>query len=68
VFVWRSPLGGIYQTRGEFLTPHMPELFPIDHGPEPDLPPRVDGPILQPRIDRREPEPPRPPLPDEPPF
>lgn len=28
LFVWRSPLGGTYGTRGEFLLPEMPERRP----------------------------------------
>lgn len=70
-FIWRSPLGGVYETRGEFLLPDMPEPAPHDLGPRFDRPTAgVDGPILRPH----RPDPPRPPppatpeLPDEPPF
>jgi len=70
LFVWRSPLGGEYRTRGEFLHPPMPEPGPAD--PEPDPPEHcryVEGPILrppQPSAPRRAP-PPAPSDPDEPP-
>lgn len=72
-FVWRSPLGGEYTTRGEFLLPPMPAPAPVDLGPEFDVPTRtVDGPILQrPATDEPRERPPPPPLreyPDEPPF
>lgn len=69
-FVWRSPLGGTYETRGEFLLPPMPDPAPADLGPDVDhVGPTLDGPILQ----LRRPDPPRPPpptrdLPDEPLF
>ncbi len=72
LFVWHSPLGGQYRTRGEFLHPAMPEPCPTDLGPDIDRPTRtVDGPILQPYrpVERPRPPPPTPTeLPDEPPF
>jgi hypothetical protein len=70
-FVWSSPLGGRYVTRGEFLLPQLPEPVPADPGPWPDVPSRrIEGPILS----RPPPPPPAPPpaapvdYPDEPPF
>ncbi|MQA14581.1 MAG: hypothetical protein GEV09_10535 [Pseudonocardiaceae bacterium] len=70
-FVWTSPLGQTYHTRGEPIIPDLPEPLPRHIDPEPDgLPVMCEGPILLPP----EPEPPppaRPPpteLPDEPPF
>lgn len=69
-FVWHSPLGGEYRTRGEFLLPQMPDPHPIDLGPHLDRPSApVDGPILRPHRPVRRPRPPPPQaLPDEPPF
>ena len=70
-FVWCSPLGGRYVTRGEFLTPELPEPAPADPGPWNDVPARtIDGPSLS----RPPPRAPPPPAahgreyPDEPPF
>lgn len=72
-FVWRSPLGGVYETRGEPFLPAMPDPRPAELPPNFDLCGRVDeGPILRPP----QPAPPRPPPapgapqndPDEPPF
>lgn len=77
VFVWHSPLGGVYRTRGELLLPQLPDPCPVDPcpvdlGPGFDRPTdTVDGPILQPyRPVARPRPPPAPPieLPDEPPF
>ena len=73
-FVWRSPLGGHYTARGEFLLPELPEPAPDDK-PDPWLertPQIFDGPILF-RPPPPEPAPPPPPppaaeYPDEPPF
>ncbi len=65
-FVWSSPLGGVYRTRGESFPPPMPESAPIEFEPEFDQPGAVDeGPILH----RPPPEPSRgrpPPLPEDP--
>ncbi|MGH3872475.1 MAG: DUF222 domain-containing protein [Pseudonocardiaceae bacterium] len=69
-FVWTSPLGQTYPTRGEPIIPDLPQPLPRDPDPHPPcLPMTWDGPILH----RPEPPPPptRPPpteLPDEPPF
>ncbi|WP_300008633.1 hypothetical protein [Pseudonocardia sp.] len=73
VFVWHSPLGGRYTTRGEFLLPDLPDPQPVDLGPHFDVPTRrIEGPILQPhhRVEPPRPPPPapRPELPDDPPF
>ncbi len=72
VFVWHSPLGGQYRTRGEFLLPEMPEPAPDDLGPDVGQPSRtVDGPILRPYRPEQRPRPPPPrrtELPAEPPF
>ena len=70
-FVWHSPLGGEYTTRGEFLLPPMPEPHPVDLGPHFDQSTNtVDGPIMQPYRPLRGPRPPPPGqvLPDGPPF
>jgi hypothetical protein len=73
-FLWRSPLGGRYSTRGTFLLPQMPPPHPVDLGPHVDQPTRhLEGPILQPHHQVQHPRPPPPPppaptLPDEPPF
>lgn len=71
-FVWLSPLGGTYRTRGEFLLPEMPDPCPTDS--EPELGSSAvapDGPILRPHRPGEHPRPPPLPpteLPDEPPF
>jgi hypothetical protein len=48
-FVWTSPLGQVYRTRGEPITPPLPE--PQPRPLEPDLPDtghtRVEGPTLR---------------------
>ena len=70
-FVWRSPLGGRYRSRGEFLDPPLPDPTPTE--PEPDQQDGFrydDGPILRrpPPEPIRERAPPPPPIdPDEPP-
>ncbi|MGH3692899.1 MAG: hypothetical protein ACRDRX_02660, partial [Pseudonocardiaceae bacterium] len=70
-FKWISPLGQIYHTRGEPITPDLPPPLPRDTHPDPDppgIPMTWEGSILHPP----EPPPPaRPPpteLPDQPPF
>jgi hypothetical protein len=52
-FIWHSPLGGTYVTRGEFLLPELPDPARAepDPGPWPDpgpvrTPRTLDGPIL----------------------
>ncbi|WP_300017812.1 HNH endonuclease signature motif containing protein [Pseudonocardia sp.] len=70
-FVWRSPLGGEYATRGEFLLPQLPDPHPVDLGPHFDQPTRtLDGPILRPcrPVERPRPPPAKRVLPDDPPF
>jgi hypothetical protein len=70
-FVWHSPLGGTYLTRGEFLCPELPDPAPTHPDPRPARPPlTVEGPILR-RPPPPEPDPPPAPAdddPDEPPF
>ena len=45
-FVWHSPLGGEYRTRGEFLLSELPETAPSDPSPWPERTPRTtEGPI-----------------------
>ncbi|MQA13162.1 MAG: DUF222 domain-containing protein [Pseudonocardiaceae bacterium] len=70
-FVWTSPLGQTYHTRGEPITPELPDPHPREPDPDPPgLALTFEGPILH------QPEPPPPPparpppteLPDEPPF
>ncbi|MFC4943842.1 HNH endonuclease signature motif containing protein, partial [Pseudonocardia sp. GCM10023141] len=71
-FVWRSPLGRVYRTRGAPIGPDLPE--PIPREEEPEVTDRsgakLDRPILEPPC-AREPDPPPPPavdLDDLPPF
>ncbi|MGH3824805.1 MAG: HNH endonuclease signature motif containing protein [Pseudonocardiaceae bacterium] len=69
-FVWTSPLGQTYPTRGEPITPDLPQPLPRDADPDPPgVPMTWEAPIFCP------PEPPPPParpppteLPDQPPF
>jgi len=79
-FVWRSPLGGEYRSRGEFLHPRMPSpaLAEAAAAAEPEEPEGSDGgrydegPILRPpafpNAARRRAPPPAPASTDEPPF
>lgn len=50
-FIWRSPLGGAYPSRGQFLDPPLPtpvEHHDADEDPDDDRPRRyVEGPILR---------------------
>ena len=69
IFEWTSPLGQVYRTRGEPITPPLP-----DPQPRPDEPPDTGyasytGPILRlpPPEPPTEPRPPPPVDPDEPP-
>lgn len=68
-FIWTSPLGQTYRTRGEPITPDLPDPLPRNPDPQPPgIPMTCDGPILPPP---QPPPPARPPpveLPDEPPF
>ncbi|MGQ0719491.1 MAG: HNH endonuclease signature motif containing protein, partial [Pseudonocardiales bacterium] len=68
-FIWTSPLGQTYRTRGEPLTPDLPQPLPRDVDPDPPgIPMMFEGPILHPP---QPPPPARPPpaaLPDQPPF
>ncbi|MFC4942814.1 hypothetical protein ACFPFQ_04900, partial [Pseudonocardia sp. GCM10023141] len=71
-FVWRSPLGRVYRTRGAPIGPDLPE--PISREEEPEVTDRSgakrDLPILEPPCPH-EPDPPPPPavdLDDLPPF
>jgi hypothetical protein len=71
LFLWSSPLGGRYVTRGEFLTPELPGPAPAEPEPWPDVPARtIQGPILRRPPPRAPPEPAAPVrgYPDEPPF
>ena len=69
VFVWHSPLGGRYRTRGEFLLPAMPELCPAEPGPHDDQPTATaQGPILQPYRPVQRPRPPPPTRDGDPPL
>ncbi|MGH3977587.1 MAG: hypothetical protein ACRDRZ_01080 [Pseudonocardiaceae bacterium] len=69
-FIWTSPLGGIYRTRGESFLPPMPQPEPTELEPEFDQPRAVvEGPILHrppPQPPHGHPPPP-PENPDEPP-
>jgi hypothetical protein len=51
-FHWTSPLGRTYRTRGEPITPHLPEPTPAPTPPEPAAITPVDD---EPRIRRRPP-------------
>jgi hypothetical protein len=75
LFVWTSPLGRTYTTRGEPIRPDLPEPEPPPEGADPRDDPDTDhGTRLDLRIlwrPGRDPEPPPPPAPDdqeEPPF
>jgi hypothetical protein len=75
LFVWTSPLGRTYTTRGEPIRPDLPEPEPPPEGADPRDDPDTDhGTRLDLRIlwrPARDPEPPPPPAPDdqeEPPF
>jgi hypothetical protein len=71
IFVWISPMGQVYRTRGEPITSPLPEPLPRpEEPPEPDGQ-RYEGPILSrpdppPGPEARPPPPPA--EPDEPPF
>ncbi len=69
-FVWTSPLGQTYRTRGEPLIPAQPQPLPRDVDPDPPgAPITCEGPVL--RLSEPPPPPARPPpaeLPDQPPF
>lgn len=69
-FVWTSPLGQTYRTRGEPITPDLPQPLPRDVDPDPPgIPMTWEGPVLHPP--EAPPTPARPPptrLPDQPPF
>ncbi len=63
-FRWRSPLGRIYWTRGEPISPDLPDPIPRGPGEAPDLGgsgPTDEGPILPPRP-RPDPPPTPPPI------
>ncbi|HZA18428.1 MAG TPA: hypothetical protein VE645_16325, partial [Pseudonocardiaceae bacterium] len=48
-FIWNSPLGQTYRTRGEPITPDLPQPLPRDADPDPDppgVPMTFEGPIL----------------------
>ncbi len=70
-FVWTSPLGQTYRTRGEPITPDLPQPLPRDVDPDPPGAPMAwEGPILL-HPPESPPPPARPPpteLPDQPPF
>ncbi|MGI9001370.1 MAG: HNH endonuclease signature motif containing protein, partial [Pseudonocardia sp.] len=67
-FRWRSPLGRTYHTRGEPITPPLPDPVPGDPEPDNDAstapPPEFDH---QPDFRRSPPPSPRPPPDDDPP-
>ncbi len=69
--VWTSPLGQTYHTRGEPITPDLPQPLPRDIDPDPPGAPMTwEGPILL-HPPKSPPPPARPPpteLPDQPPF
>jgi hypothetical protein len=71
-FIWTSPLGKTYRTRGEPIIPGLPQPIPRNVDPEPGppgVPMTFDGPILH--LPEAPPPPARPPpagLPDRPPF
>ncbi len=69
-FVWTSPLGQTYATRGEPIMPDLPQPLPRDIDPDPPgVPMTLEGPILC--LPEPSPPPERPPitvLPDQPPF
>jgi hypothetical protein len=72
-FVWRSPLGRTYRTRGEPIRPDLPEPEPPEEGADPrEEPENVSGRPLDMRILWRPPCNPPPSQPDEddgePPF
>ncbi|MPZ67374.1 MAG: DUF222 domain-containing protein [Pseudonocardiaceae bacterium] len=71
-FVWTSPLRQTYRTRGEAITPDLPEPIPRDLHPDPPgVPTMCEGPILhqpQPAPLARPARPPPAEPPDEPPF
>jgi hypothetical protein len=68
-FVWTSPLGQTYRTRGEPITPDLPQPLPRDPDPHPPgIPMTWDGPIFS---QPQSPPPAHPPpteLPGQPPF
>ncbi|MGQ0719257.1 MAG: hypothetical protein ACT4NP_18475, partial [Pseudonocardiales bacterium] len=69
-FIWTSPLGQTYRTRGEPLILDLPQPLPRDVDPDlPGVPMTWEGPVL--RLPEPPPPPARPPparLPDQPPF
>jgi hypothetical protein len=71
IFEWISPLGQVYRTRGEPITPPLPQPLPRPEEPDPpDGYARCEGPILhlpppEPPTEAR--PPPLPGDPDEPP-
>lgn len=71
-FVWTSPLGQTYRTRGEPVIPDLPESLPRETDPEPDgVPMMWEEAILVPPEPQPPPRPARPPpteLPEEPTF
>ena len=73
-FVWISPLGRIYRTRGEPIRPDLPEPDPPPDGDDPRDDPdtehghRLDPPILWREAHDPPPPPPAPDEEEEPPF
>jgi hypothetical protein len=69
-FIWASPMGQSYHTRGEPLIPDLPPPLPRNPDPDPQgLPMMFEGPILHlPGLPPQATGPPPPELPNDPPF